>query len=72
MLGPIRILIEKLASLVATQRRLSNFTCGDCERWQRCGLPPDANCVERAAQVSRGHWRTRRSSLMLGPNTLGW
>jgi hypothetical protein len=72
MPGPIRTLLEKLTQWAASQRRLSNFTCGDCERWQRCGLPPEANCVPRAAQVARGDWKARRSSLLLGRNMLGW
>jgi hypothetical protein len=72
MPGQIRNLFKKLRRALATQRRLSNFTCGDCERWQRCGLPPDANCVPRAAQIARGDWKARRSSLLLGPSMLGW
>jgi hypothetical protein len=72
MPGLIRNLFEKLSRAVATQRRLTTFTCGDCERWQRCGLPPDAKCVPRVAQIARGDWKTRRRSLLLGPNTLGW
>jgi hypothetical protein len=72
MPGFVRNLLEKLADAIATHRRLSGFTCGDCDRWQRCGLPPDARCVPRAAQTVRGDWRTRRSTLRLGPNMLGW
>ena len=72
MSGLIRTLLEKLAQVVATQRRLSNFTCGDCERWRRCGLPPDVQCVPRAAQVASRDWKAGRRSLLLGPNMLGW
>ena len=27
------------------------FTCGDCERWQRCGMRPGSACIPRAAQI---------------------
>jgi hypothetical protein len=54
-----------IARVVATERRLSRFTCGDCDRWERCGLPPDANCVYRAAQVARDDWWLRRRTRRL-------
>jgi hypothetical protein len=54
-----------IARVVATERRLSRFTCGDCDRWARCGLPPDANCVYRAAQVADDEWRLRRRARSL-------
>jgi hypothetical protein len=45
--------------------RQREFTCGDCNRWQRCGLPPDKNCVARAAQIERdGEYRTRRATIV--------
>lgn len=31
--------------LIAPPRR--EFRCGDCARWQRCGLPPDPKCAHR-------------------------
>ena len=31
--------------------RPAEFTCGDCERRDRCGQPPGDGCVVRAAQV---------------------
>ena len=53
----ISALVEKIAAKIAaniaTSRRLSRFTCGDCERNERCGLPPDNNCVVRAMQIAR-------------------
>jgi hypothetical protein len=36
------------------RRRRPDFSCGECERWQRCGLPPHADCIVRAAQLARG------------------
>jgi hypothetical protein len=29
------------------------FECGQCERRQRCGLPPNKDCVTRAMQIAR-------------------
>jgi len=39
------------ARLLAPPRR--EFRCGDCARWQRCGLPPDPKCAEREARISQ-------------------
>jgi hypothetical protein len=44
--------LKNYAGLQA-QGRQQEFTCGDCDRWQRCSLPPDRNCVARAAQMER-------------------
>jgi hypothetical protein len=50
---------------LTTQRRLSSFTCGDCERWERCGLPPDEKCAYRVEQMARGDWVDRRRAARL-------
>jgi len=42
------------------KRFSAEFTCGDCVRQQSCGLPPTADCVERAAQIERDDWKARR------------
>lgn len=49
--------LTKLASMSAALRRPSEFTCGDCERMERCGLPPSDDCIEKAAQIERGWTR---------------
>jgi len=42
---------EKIATfagrLAASERRAdwAAFQCGDCERRDRCGLPPDTDCA---------------------------
>jgi hypothetical protein len=38
---------------LASPQRITQFACGDCERWQRCGLPPHSDCIPRAAQIAR-------------------
>ena len=49
--------LAKLASMSATLRRSSELNCGDCERKERCGLPPSDDCIEKAAQIERGWTR---------------
>jgi hypothetical protein len=60
--------LAKLASMSATLRRPSEFACGDCERVERCGLPPSDDCIEKAAQIERG-W-TRPTKLREWPSGL--
>jgi hypothetical protein len=67
MLEPLRAIFAPLTRLIATERRLSQFTCGDCPRWQRCGLPPSAACTHRAAELATDDWRERRRAPLLGP-----
>jgi hypothetical protein len=57
--------IMNVVRAVAARRR-PNFTCGDCERWQRCALPPSDNCVIRVEQMSRAeeHQSTRRANAL--------
>jgi hypothetical protein len=55
-----RGLFGRIAGVVAKLRRQDEFTCGDCERSDRCGLPPSEDCVIRAAQLARGDWELRR------------
>ena len=66
MTNSIQGVLAKLAKLVAP-RRDSNFTCGDCERSDRCSLPPSKTCIARAAQIARGEWKAkRRAKIMIG------
>jgi hypothetical protein len=65
----VQAVLAKLASMSATRWRLSEFTCSDCERVDRCGLPPSDNCIQKAAQIERGwtrptKWATRRYFVM--------
>jgi hypothetical protein len=56
-----RIFTSRIAP--ALHRRRSTFTCGQCERWERCGLPPHEDCVVRAAQLARGARPIKRLGL---------
>jgi hypothetical protein len=58
-LDAIQELIAKAASQLARRRQGADFVCGECERWQRCGLPPSNRCIVMAAQIASGE---RRSS----------
>lgn len=52
------------ADLIVRGRQI-DFTCADCDRWQRCGLPPSETCVARAAQIERdGGKPVRRSAIV--------
>jgi hypothetical protein len=48
----VRSALTGFAHRLAAGRK-TEFICQDCERWQRCGLPPDANCIARAEQIER-------------------
>lgn len=52
-LEAVREIFTTLASYIAMQRRLSRFVCGDCEKWEQCGLTPGRQCVVRLAQIER-------------------
>jgi hypothetical protein len=52
----IRDVFARITATVAAMRRPREFTCGDCERSDRCGLPPSDRCIVKAAQIASGDW----------------
>jgi hypothetical protein len=56
-------IFRKTLGLMSRRARSSDFTCGDCERWERCGLPLHSDCIHRAAQIARGATRVKRVRL---------
>lgn len=52
----IQDVFARFARTVVALRRQPEFTCGDCERSDRCGLPPSDRCIVKAAQIARGDW----------------
>ena len=52
-LEAVQEVVAKLAGLIARPRKGSDFFCGECERWERCGLPPNKRCIVMAAQIAR-------------------
>jgi hypothetical protein len=61
----VRDLIKRLGSTVRSLRQPSEFVCGDCDRWARCGMPSSDNCIFKAEQVARGDWQMKRLSKAL-------
>jgi hypothetical protein len=53
MSGKIQEIVTRTRSFIDGLTRPPEFTCGDCERYPQCGLPPDADCVEKALQRER-------------------
>lgn len=53
-------LFARLTNFLTRAGRESEFTCGDCERWERCGLAPSEDCIVKAAQIERGYWKSKR------------
>lgn len=51
-LDKIRTIVIKIADRIATARRLSRFNCGNCDRNEQCGLPPDNKCLMKALQIT--------------------
>jgi hypothetical protein len=64
-------IFARAASRIATMRRVADFTCGDCERSNRCGLAPSDTCIVRAEQIARGDWKVRRRAKAL-METVRW
>jgi hypothetical protein len=62
----IQGIFARFARTVAALRRRPDFTCADCERSDRCGLPPSDRCIVRAAQIARGDWSRKRRGNLLG------
>ena len=48
-----RLFLAALGSAIAERLAGSAFTCGDCERSDRCGRPPTAECAVKLAQIER-------------------
>jgi hypothetical protein len=59
-LDQLRKFLATIAN-VAAPRPSPRFSCGDCERNEKCGLPPHEDCEFRIMQVVRdGDYRSRR------------
>jgi len=53
LLDLLTTFLGNLSSRFAAWQRRSNFDCGECERWQRCGRPPSDDCIVKAEQIAR-------------------
>jgi hypothetical protein len=63
-LDAVKVGIASLAAVIVRRRRKSAAVCGECERWERCGLPPSRNCIVMAAQLARDGGRPARRSIL--------
>jgi hypothetical protein len=48
----------------AARSEWDEFTCGECERRDRCGLPPDQICIVKAMQIARDGGRPKRRTAL--------
>ena len=55
----LKAVIHRIVSRIAGARRKSALYCGQCERWERCGLPPHRDCVPMLAQVEQDGGRAK-------------
>jgi len=53
MSGKIHTLLARTRDFIAGLTRPPQFTCGDCPRYQQCGLTPEEDCLEKAMQRER-------------------
>jgi hypothetical protein len=54
----LNTVFHAVARRVAAARTRPAFYCGQCERWERCGLPPSEDCIVRLAQIERDGGRS--------------
>ena len=54
----IQRLTLKMIGVLGSRFRGPEFVCGECDRWERCGLKPSENCPFRDEQIAR-HKRLR-------------
>ncbi len=67
----VRRILHNIASALASLHRPVEFTCGDCERWARCGMPSSDDCIFKAEQIARGDLQTKRLTKALSL-AMGW
>jgi hypothetical protein len=67
----VRHIRDKIASAFRSLQRPVEFTCGDCDRWARCGMPSSDDCVFKAEQIARGDLQLKRLTKALSL-AMGW
>jgi hypothetical protein len=53
-------MLEAIKTALSLPSDRERFVCGDCERWERCGLPPSDDCIVKAAQMARDPDRPKK------------
>ncbi len=67
----VRGILHNIVSAIGSLQRPVEFTCGDCERWERCGMPSSDDCIFRAEQIARGDLEIKRLAKALRL-AMGW
>jgi hypothetical protein len=57
-LGSVRRFFATAARLL---RPGQTFDCAECDRWERCGLPPSEECIARAAHLAERNGTDREA-----------
>jgi hypothetical protein len=60
----LKVATNAIARRVEDARSRPDLYCGQCDRWQRCGLPPREDCIHRVMQMESDEWRSRRSAAL--------
>ena len=63
-LDAVKRVMDDFAAGVARRQQRPDASCGQCERRERCGLPPNRNCIVMAAQVARNRGRPVRCAIL--------
>ena len=51
---------SKFYKMFTELRNEPDFSCGECDQWRRCNLPPTEVCSYRARQIESGQWEVSR------------
>jgi hypothetical protein len=62
-LNAVKDALLRFAKSIAAHSRTPEFSCGDCDSRDRCGLPPHRDCVVRAEQLALDGRRPSRRFL---------
>jgi hypothetical protein len=65
VLETIRDMLLILAKSIVGRSRPTEFSCGDCNRRDQCGLPPHRDCVVMAEQLALDGGKSVRRKLIL-------
>jgi len=56
----LKALISGIRGRLAAVRKKELLYCSECERSERCGLPPSDDCVYKLEQIERNRGRPPR------------
>jgi hypothetical protein len=60
----LKVATNAIACWLEDARSRPEFYCGQCERWECCGLPPSEDCIHRVMQMESDGWRSRTSAAL--------